>query len=439
MEMACRLLRRLVFFFILLKTVYSEEVDACDANEPTCKATYTDRGGFILLIENKSAYRIDVYWDDGEYGIKIMTLERSGMEGSMNSVNTFKDHSFFFTRHGMKQALFDPETDVKHRYITTVPGKKYVIPETAAPSKTKCQDRFSVCEKYAKMGYCSNSPGWMIVHCCTSCDKELDASRLIDPKIRCSKENLNITEPAWKPGDLNKLFTSWVTEEKYAKYAPTVHSSPDVEYRGRPGPWVITFDDFLTDFEVEALIHGGEISGYDRSTDQGEVNELGEMEQVVSKTRTSSNAWCREQCERLPGVKSATDKIEMVTGVPRKNFESFQILEYGDNQFYRMHHDSSGRDTTPAGPRILTFFLYLSDVEEGGETYFNKLKIAVTPKKGKALVWPSVLDEDPEFWDDRMYHEAKDVIRGLKRAANHWIHLNDFEGPNHWGCTGSFS
>jgi hypothetical protein len=42
-------------------------------------------------------------------------------------------------------------------------------------------------------------------------------------------------------------------------------------------------------------------------------------------------------------------------------------------------------------------------VEEGGETYFNKLDLAVKPKKGRALVWPSVLDENPEYWDKRMY------------------------------------
>lgn len=55
------------------------------------------------------------------------------------------------------------------------------------------------------------------------------------------------------------------------------------------------------------------------------------------------------------------------------------------------------------------------------------------------VVWPSVIDSDPEFWDKRMYHEAKDVIKGTKLAANHWIHLNDYVTPNKWGCTGSFA
>lgn len=152
-----------------------------------------------------------------------------------------------------------------------------------------------------------------------------------------------------------------------------------------------------------------------------------------------------------------------VSSIPSNNYESFQLLNYGPNQFYRSHHDSSMRDDTPPGPRILTFFLYLSDVEEGGETvserfclllmcgalpchliivsiqHFNKLGLSVKPKKGRALVWPSVIDSDPNFWDKRMFHEARDVIKGEKLAANHWIHLNDYVTPNQWGCTGSFS
>ena len=99
------------------------------------------------------------------------------------------------------------------------------------------------------------------------------------------------------------------------------------------------------------------MEGYERSTDQGDVNELGEMEKVISKTRTSANAWCMTKCERLAGVKSATGKIEEVTGIPRVNYESFQLLQYDKNQFYRSHHDSSSTDDTPPGHRILTFFL----------------------------------------------------------------------------------
>ena len=58
------------------------------------------------------------------------------------------------------------------------------------------------------------------------------------------------------------------------------------------------------------------------------------------------------------------------------------------------------------GPRILTFFLYLSDVEEGGETAFPMLGISVKPKKGKALLWPSVIDSDLLQYEARTLHEV---------------------------------
>ncbi len=90
------------------------------------------------------------------------------------------------------------------------------------------------------------------------------------------------------------------------------------------------------------------------------------------------------------------------------------------------------------GPRILTFFLYLSDVEEGGETVFTNLGIKVKPKRGRALIWPSVMDSEPETQDPRTHHAAAAVIKGKKYAANAWIHLYDFAKSNLWGCTGAF-
>lgn len=90
------------------------------------------------------------------------------------------------------------------------------------------------------------------------------------------------------------------------------------------------------------------------------------------------------------------------------------------------------------GPRILTFFLYLSDVEEGGETNFPLLDIKVKPQKGKALLWPSTMNEDLMRQDSRTSHEAMAVIKGKKFAANAWIHSHDFSKSNLWGCTGTF-
>lgn len=93
----------------------------------------------------------------------------------------------------------------------------------------------------------------------------------------------------------------------------------------------------------------------------------------------------------------------------------------------------------PSGPRILTFFIYLSDVEEGGETAFPRIGIKVKPKRGSAVLWPSTYSYNLSEKDPRTHHEALPVIKGMKYAANSWIHPYDFMTSAIWACTGSFS
>ena len=64
--------------------------------------------------------------------------------------------------------------------------------------------------------------------------------------------------------------------------------------------------------------------------------------------------------------------------------------QYGVGQYYQGHHDYiPAHAQLPCGPRVYTLFMYLSDVDEGGETAFELLKVSATPKRGRALLWPS--------------------------------------------------
>ena len=145
--------------------------------------------------------------------------------------------------------------------------------------------------------------------------------------------------------------------------------------------------------------------------------------------------------------------MEAVTRVPTNNSEFIQLLRYEacahprakECQFYRRHHDTIPElGKMQCGPRVYTFFLYLSDVEEGGETEFPLIKrpsgisVKVKPTRGTALVWPSVKNDDPTAQDPRTRHAALPVIKGTKFAANAWIHQFDYSEPNIWGCTGAF-
>ena len=82
----------------------------------------------------------------------------------------------------------------------------------------------------------------------------------------------------------------------------------------------------------------------------------------------------------------------------------------------------------------MTFYLYLNDVEAGGGTNFDRLNLTVTPKVGRAILWPSVLNDFPSRKDDRTMHAALPVEAGIKYGANAWFHLRNFKEPYATGC-----
>lgn len=55
------------------------------------------------------------------------------------------------------------------------------------------------------------------------------------------------------------------------------------------------------------------------------------------------------------------------------------------------------------------------------------VELEVEPKKGRALVWPSVMSEDLYEQDDRTWHAALPVTKGLKYGANAWLHQRSFK------------
>lgn len=114
---------------------------------------------------------------------------------------------------------------------------------------------------------------------------------------------------------------------------------------------------------------------------------------------------------------------------------TFAMMQVG--QYYLDHSDYiEYQYDRPCGVRILTAFLYLNTVEDGGGTNFPQTEgnLTVQPVKGKAVLWPSVLDENPHEIDHRTEHAALPVLQGEKYAANAWFHQRDFVNNNALGC-----
>ena len=90
------------------------------------------------------------------------------------------------------------------------------------------------------------------------------------------------------------------------------------------------------------------------------------------------------------------------------------------------------------GIRIMTAFIYLNTVEDGGGTNFPLVhNLTVQPKRGRVLIWPNVLDSSPDDKDWRMIHQALPVQGDgdvVKYAANLFIHQRNFISPFVAGC-----
>lgn len=280
------------------------------------------------------------------------------------------------------------------------------------------------CALWARSGECKKNPNYMFSQCSEECD--MLGIKNEEYSEKCTR--INDTE-ALLPFTLNKLFLSIPNDFKYL--TPEIVSDE---------PPIIVFDNFASDEECDAFIKYA-YGKYTRST--GLKVEDFKITSIETPIRTSLNTWCQTpQCMDNVHIKNVTSRVSEVTKIPEVNFEYAQLLYYfacvdenSDNcSFYRKHHDFIPEQfNMNSGVRVMTCFIYLNDVDEGGFTVFGT-GISVQPKKGRAVLWSNVKDDAPHDMDTRTYHEARPVLKGEKMAANFWIHQYDFKTPHMKGC-----
>ena len=311
--------------------------------------------------------------------------------------------------------------------------------------RNECRNHEPLCSFWATLDECNKNPAYMKLHCapaCQSCDQ-------LDINVRCPMDPNE--KDVLGPGDLNKLFEHIISDPYYQQYQPSVISRPSHPLHSTEaerqvanytiGPWVLLFDSFLSDEEAENFIRLASVEGYVRSTDVGAKKFDGTYSDTRSSKRTSENSWCQHECFEDATTKQVLSRIANLTGIDDTNSEYLQLLKYEENQFYGVHNDFIPHQVQrQVGPRILTFYMYLNDVEDGGGTNFPFVGTqpegtTVIPKRGRAVLWPSVLDSDPNTQDSRTNHEAMPVIKGVKYGANAWIHNRNYKGPNMVGCS----
>lgn len=77
--------------------------------------------------------------------------------------------------------------------------------------------------------------------------------------------------------------------------------------------------------------------------------------------------------------------------------------------FHGWHFENTNNETSN---RLVTFMMYLNDVEEGGETEFLYLHKRIKPKTGTMLIWPSTYTHT---------HRGNPPLSGTKYILTGWL------------------
>ncbi|KAK9755104.1 hypothetical protein RND81_01G002600 [Saponaria officinalis] len=163
-----------------------------------------------------------------------------------------------------------------------------------------------------------------------------------------------------------------------------------------------------------------------------------------SRVRTSSGTFLRRGQDKI--IRDIEKRIADFTFIPVEHGEGLQILHYEEGQKYEPHYDYFLDDfnTKNGGQRIATVLMYLSDVEEGGETVFPaapgnfsslpgwdeksecaKKGLSVKPRRGDALLFWSMRPD--ATLDSSSLHGGCPVIKGNKWSSTKWMHVEEYK------------
>jgi len=179
---------------------------------------------------------------------------------------------------------------------------------------------------------------------------------------------------------------------------------------------VIQIDNLLTPSECDELISYANTQQYMKSEI---VSSTGD---VYTNNRVSQQIWIKDTSHKI--ANKITNYIEKYSGYPRENMEELQFVKYDVSGYFNEHYDPDVSYKNETNDRIYTLIIYLNDDFEGGHTYFKNINLFIKPKKGMAVLFKS-LSENNDLLTNSL-HTGTPITKGNKYICNKWIHLNKF-------------
>ncbi|XP_027179067.1 probable prolyl 4-hydroxylase 10 [Coffea eugenioides] len=204
-------------------------------------------------------------------------------------------------------------------------------------------------------------------------------------------------------------------------------------------PRAVVYHNFLSIEECEYLINLAKPHMQKSTVVDGATGKSKD-----SRVRTSSGTFLARGRDKT--VREIEKRIADFAFIPVEHGEGLQILHYEVGQKYEPHYDYflDEFNTRNGGQRIATVLMYLSDIEEGGETVFPAAKgnisavpwwnelsecgkggLSVKPKRGDALLFWSMKPD--ATLDPSSLHGGCPVIRGNKWSSTKWMRVHEYK------------
>lgn len=217
-------------------------------------------------------------------------------------------------------------------------------------------------------------------------------------------------------------------------------------------PKIFRIHNFLTDEETTQLINNAKKMKLTPSTaGLHQKGASGDNQGELISGRTSHNAW-DQNSPLSKKLKLRSYELLRIKYVESSS-DGFQVVHYDPSQLYLPHHDYFGLESTTkdwnfdprngGSNRFATVFLYLSDVEAGGETVFPQIPGDFPPtdglteeyvKKRKNELFPGI-KEKQQFVDTCRTKFRVKPKRGDAILFYHQNHRGDLDvGTLHGAC-----
>ena len=120
------------------------------------------------------------------------------------------------------------------------------------------------------------------------------------------------------------------------------------------------------------------------------------------------------------------DRLAKIVNIDPKLSEPIQGQRYDVGQYFKAHTDwftpgtpEYQEHTAIGGQRTWTVMVYLNNVEEGGQTTFEKIGRTFSPHVGDGLAWNNLhRNGEPNH---ATLHEAMPVEKGVKYVITKWF------------------